>query len=225
MKVFSTITPKMGLILAVAVMGISVHAATFSTSTSAPTPDADDIYMLSQTDADWNTSVIWGDRPARGQTFTTGTHASGYTFDVITVKSAMTQTGDGTYYIRVGTISGTAFTPVVSESVYTTDNVAVDDYVSFTLDSPISLTASTLYGFDIGRSGNGWYSYRNTDNTSYSGGSAYSSGGSGVGGATISTYTHDRVFHLNVNEVGVPEPSTAILAVLGLMGFCFRCRK
>jgi len=176
--------------------------ATFSVSTTAPTVNGADIAMLTSTDADWGSSVIWGDRPARGMTFTTGGDA-GYTLNSITLQAALDQGDNGDYTIRVGTISGTTFSAVFSETTGTvTVDVAVDDYVTFTFSTPVALAANTVYGIDVGRPGSGWHSYRNTDDSSYTGGSAYDSGSGAVGDGTISTYSHDRVFHLDIATVG-----------------------
>jgi hypothetical protein len=191
-------------------------AGMVSVSTSAPTVDDADIAMLTETDADYLTSIIQHNQPARGQTFTTQGHSGGYSLDAITLKSSSTQGTNGAYYIRIGTISGTDFGEIASESITTDVDVAFNDYVTFTLSNPVTLAANTVYGFDIGRDATGWYTYRNTDDTSYADGVAYSSGDDGVGSTTISTHDNDRVFHLNLTTV--PEPTSITLFGLGLFG-------
>lgn len=191
------------------------NAALFSISTTAPTVDGADIAQLGQTDADWDTSVIWGDRPARGQTFTTGSETAGYALNAFTLKSAFAQGGNGTYSLRVSTLSGSDLTVFATDSVQTATNVAVDDYVSFTFDSPVVLAPNTLYAIDVVRAGSGWHSYRNTDDNAYAGGTAYSSGDKGVPELTINTHGHDRLFHLDI--AAVPEPGSMALLGLGVL--------
>lgn len=202
----------------------SAQASTVAVSTGAPTVDGADIGMLTSTDNDFQTSILWSDRGARGQTLTTGSDTGGYTINSFTLQAAAGTDNDGTYAIRLGTISGTAFTSIASDSMTTIVDVAVNDYVTFTFTAPVSLNANTLYGFDVSRSsGSGWQSFRNTDNNSYTGGVAYSSGDSGLGGATISTHANDRVFHLDI--VAVPEPSATALIGLDGLALILRRRK
>jgi len=186
-------------------------AATFATSGTAPTTDGADIANLDLTNAfaDFGTSVIWGDRPARGQTFTTGANANGYTLSAITVQSTGAQAADGSYTVRVGQISGTSILVTANESTGTvTTDVAADDWITFTLDNPIQLLPNTVYGFDIGRQGNGWQ-LKNNITADYAGGTAYSSGANGFGGATISTHAQNRIFHLDmtVSSADITKPT------------------
>jgi len=200
-------------------------AIIFSTSTSAPTVDGADIANLDQTTAfaDFQTSVIWGDRPARGQTFTTGSHGPGYEVSAVTVQSTGGQNANGGYEVRIGTISGTSFTLVGSDTTGTvTTDVAADDYVTFTFATPIFLNPDTLYGFDVARPGNGWQ-LKNNDAAEYAGGTAYSSGNGGAGGATISTHSQDRIFHLDMATI--PEPASLALLSLGGLLIAGRNRK
>lgn len=224
MKMMKTSIPTCITTLALAALNAgSANAATFAVSTTAPTVDGGDIAMLTSTDSDWGSSVIWGDRPARGQTFTTGSAPGGYILRAITLQAAGNQSDNGDYTIRVGTVSGTTFTGIAAETtgIVTTD-VANGDYVTWSFATPVALAANTVYGFDVGRPASGWMSYRNTDNSSYTGGSAYDTGSNAVGGATISTYSHDRVFHLDLDVV--PEPSSALLGGIGVLLFLHRRR-
>lgn len=197
----------------IAIAGASAHAATFSISTTAPTTDGADIANLDQSTRffDWGTSALWGDRPTRGQTFLVG--GDDVFVNSVTVQAGGNQAGNGTWILRIGSISGTSFTEITSESVTTTQDVLDEDYFTITLDNAVQLDANTLYGFDIGRQGSGFGIY---NNTTYADGTRYSSGSNAIGGATISTHTNDRVFH--INAVAIPEPgSMALLALGGLM--------
>lgn len=172
--------------------------------------------MLNQTGSsyDWGSSVIWTDRPARGQTFTTGSNVAGYTLDAITVQSSGTTATlphNTSYAVRVGTVSGTSFAGVASESASYSGNFSANDYVTFTLATPISLSPNSVYGFDValtgsnrGWSDSAWMLNRNAQ-TEYADGSAYSSGANGAGGSTISLHNQDRIFHLNMTAAPSPE--------------------
>jgi hypothetical protein len=202
----------------------SVRATLITISATAPTVDGADIANLdlSAVIDDFQSSIIWGDRPARGQTFMTGTSSGGYELDGITVQAANDQNANGTYFIRVGSVSGASFTETGAESVVTSENVEANNYVTFTLDTPIILQPSSLYGFDVGRSGSGWRLLNNAQ-TVYPDGSAYTSGGSGMGGGTISNNNQDRIFHLNLKAI--PEPSVFTLFAFGGLCLIFRGRR
>ena len=219
---------KTKLITALAVAGLalaaaSANAATISVSAGAPTVDGADIAQLVATDADWGT-VMWGDRPARGQTFTTGSDVGGYTLNSISYQSGSDRTDNRTYSIRVGTISGSDITDIASESTGSTgEDLLTDEWATWSFDTPVSLAANTLYGIDVViSSGSGHTNYRNTGNP-YADGTGYDSGGGGAAGATINTGGYDRVFHLDIEAV--PEPSTTALLGLGGLALILRRRK
>ncbi|MFT5881756.1 MAG: hypothetical protein ACI9FG_000243 [Crocinitomicaceae bacterium] len=104
-----------------------------------------------------------------------------------------------------------------------TDNVAANDYVTFTFTSPVALVANTIYAFDLGRPASGYATFRNSDDNSYTGGTSYSSGSNAAGGGAISTHGTDRVFHLDI--VAIPEPTTNALLGLGGLALILRRRK
>ena len=163
---------------------------------------------------------MWPDRPARGQTFTTGANPAGYTLDAITVQADRNALATNNYPVRVGSISGTSFTPLATESANFTTNITANDYVTFALTNPVSLAAGTTYGFDIGLNStdggftdHGWGPLNNAQ-AEYADGSAYSSnGGGGFGGPTIGTHNQDRIFHLNMTAGALPPaPDSGLVA-------------
>lgn len=214
----------MAAAMAVAFTVGTSNAASVSTSASAPTVDGADIAQLVSTGEDWGTTAMWGDRPARGQTFTTGNAAGGYTLNSITYQIGGERLDNRTYGLRVGTISGSDITVFASESTGSTgEDFFVDDYATWAFDTPVSLAASTVYGIDVIISaGSGHTHHRNSGNP-YADGTAYNSGGGGVADATISTQNFDQVFHLDI--AAVPEPSTTALLGLGGLALILRRRK
>ena len=217
--------------LAVAVMfklvAGTAHAATMTSSPTPPTIDGEDIASFgTPTTTGWPPEDKWWADPANtfgtpgktcGQTFTTGSAAvilNAFTFQI---KYATEPTKE--YAVRVGEVSGTTFTEIASELATQSAATAADDYWTWTLDSPVSLSPDTMYGVDVGllSSTSGWqtgipYMYRTADE--YPDGSRFRSGteGYGVGNDTMEQMSADRVFHLDL----VPEPTT--LALLGLGG-------
>ncbi|MCB1129829.1 MAG: hypothetical protein KDN05_01795 [Verrucomicrobiae bacterium] len=197
-------------------------------SPTAPPVDGADIANLSGATADANNvnggidaaTYVAANRPAQGQTFTTGANAGGYTLFAVTVQHVGYTTGwdingintAGTKArLRIGKVSGTTFTQVISETANL--NVAGNfgqgastagsgSYVTFVLDAPVTLAPNTVYGFDLGRASTGddFYFELNGTNASdpYAGGGAFSSGANGLADNNLTTRTEDRVFHLDM---------------------------
>jgi len=162
----------------------------------------------------------------QGQTFTTGSAALILNALTFQIRDATQPTKE--YAIRVGTVSGSTFTEIASESATHSVATAVDDYWTWTLDSPVSLAANTTYGVDVGllSSTSDWttgipYMYFTAD--VYPGGSRFRSGaaGDGVGDSDMSHMSGDRVFHLDL----VPEPATLALVGLGGLGTLIARRR
>ena len=188
---------------------------TISASPTAPTVDSADIANLASPIAnDFGSSFIWPDRPARGQTFLTGNSAGDFTLDAITLQASEDALPTNGYTLRIGAVTGNAFTPISTATGSFATNINANEYVTFALNSPVSLTANTTYGFDValgttdgGFGDHGWQ-LRNSAQTGYADGSAYSSGSNAVGGATINTHNQDRIFHLNLAPGMLPPPPT-----------------
>ena len=184
----------------------SAQAVSVSSSSTAPTVDGADIstvgssgasdtgWTLAGFDSDDYSSPytvqdgldLWGNRGAQGQTFTTGSNVGGYELSSVTIQSVDTRGNVGTFTVRVGTISGTTFTSLRSETAgVPLGAVSANGYVTATFDTVVTLAANTTYAFDFDLSGGGSVAgFRTVNNiaTTYTGGEAYSSGYSAAGG-------------------------------------------
>jgi hypothetical protein len=203
---------KITNLLAIAVVALSAslgRAATMSTSATAPTVDDEDIAQLVQAGGlSGNAGDLWSNRPVHGQTFMTGSSPTGYTLKAVTLKCLHTATG--TYAMRVGSVSGTTFSEVATDSGGSISHTA-GDYITATFDTPISLNANTLYGFEWSVSAGGFTLAANTDVNSYAGGTAYSSGANSVpNDASLTLHSGDRVFHLDIAAPLAATPGTLI---------------
>jgi len=213
--------------MALVVLTSTANGAIITASPTAPPVNDADIAMLNQTGSsyDWGSSVTWADRPWRGQTFTTGSNPAGYTLDAITVQSSGTTATlphDTTYALRVGSVSGTSFTQVAPETGSYSGNFNAGDYVTFMLNTPISLPPSSVYGFDLdlptsnrGWNGSAWMLNRNAQ-TEYPDGSGYDV--SDTTPSTISPQNLDRIFHLNMTADAAPPPTGTIIKPVSVTG-------
>lgn len=228
----------------------SVKALTTTYSTTAPTVSSSGILNLAGSTTDAGNvnaggdvgTYIAQDQGAQGQTFTTGNSAGGYRLTSITLQN-VAYTTDASFYnttgtttsfaFRLGTLSGTNFTQLASESGSSSPGFGVDNgsshgtgtYITLTLATPVLLAANTTYAFDVGVTGGTLYFETNGSNTStYANGAAYTSGSGGVGAGTITNYAGDRAFAVSLNVV--PEPSTyAMLAGAATILTIFRRRR
>ena len=208
---------------------------TYSPTTTL-TPDADDVSNFAGTDSEAGNvtgqdaaSYLAYDRSVVGQTFTTGTNVGGYTFNAVSLQhvdydSWFHTVEAATYTVRVTDPSsaGTAGFVLVSETAsvdgtepnqfgggYTA--IGTGRWLTLTLDSPITLAANTIYGFDAGalNGTNHLYFDTNGDGSTsgnYTGGEAYTSGvidsGDG-GGDDLRVLTGDRVFIAHLTAVTI----------------------
>ncbi len=184
------------------------------------------------------TTYVATDRAAQGQTFTTGSNAGGYTLSSITVRvqaySNNTASGTNiggydlndttsTFRLRVGRLSGTTFIPLSQETAPSggTGNPGQGGtangpgtYLTFTLKAPIILAPNTTYGFDLGTTSDYFemFGIRDaaTGGNPYSGGTAYTSGASGVANGTITTLAGERVFQVNLTAYIAPAAGTFV---------------
>jgi hypothetical protein len=87
-----------------------------------------------------------------------------------------------------------------------------NDYITWTFATPVLLAPNTLYGVDVGMtsSTSAWQTgipYLSVTATITAGGVLYNSGTSGIGTATISAGSNDRVFHLDLEHPMAPSPN------------------
>ncbi|MDB0057002.1 PEP-CTERM sorting domain-containing protein [Akkermansiaceae bacterium] len=222
----------------VAVQGFATmaQAATMSVSSSAPSVDGADIAMLNTTGEGGQVptgasgaaaSTLWANRPVQGQTFTTLGNPAGYELTSVTLRNFSNVWGPrtDTWTVRIGTVSGTTFTPIATETSDNSITIAAGDYLTSTFDSPVSLDPNTLYGFDWGTDGYGFIIAHNVD-SNYTGGTRFHHGSNSTPDDANLDFTptgYDRIFH--VDMTAVPEPSSFVLAPLGLVGFLGRRRR
>ena len=207
-------------LLAVCICLVSqTDGGTFSSSTTAPAVNATDISNLAaQSGTDkWFFQTSNEANPAdaaKGQTFITG--ASTVKLKALTYKisSGNLKAAPTNYTVRIGTVSGTTFTQIASETFSQTTNTATGAYMTWTLASPVTLLANTTYGIDVAMdsgvsytTGIPYLSYTaNITNARI--GSYYDSGDLGVGNSTITlTTARDRVFHLDLEDPMRPTPA------------------
>lgn len=200
-------------------------AATVTFNPAVPTFDGDDITQLQTgtlattgTGPNNEANYIAANQKAGGQTFTVG--ATG-TISAITLKAAgsFSQIDTGTQLtLRISTVSGTTLTPVLNEAATPptmgASNGTFFDYITFTLTTPLQVTAGQ-YGFDLGgvTTGNFYFQIDGAPDSTFAGGTAYTSGANGVGNTTATFLNTDRTF--GVAFTPVPEPSGVALAMLG----------
>ena len=233
--------------LAAAALAGSAHAGTLVYTTTAPTAAGGDVLISNLTgtstqggNASGGTFVAF-DQNAQGQFFTTGSNASGYTLNSLSLQQVAYSTyvktsNGGSFTVRV-TQPGVANALAVLGSDSFLDNVSdpnnfgndvyggvgTGNFITFNLASPVTLAANTQYGFDVGASVDFFESNGNAV-TSYTGGNAYGSGANGVGDGSATSRTGARVFVADLTPTSpVPEASTTLsfgllLAGGGLLG-------
>ena len=215
-------------LMAMVILAASASAATMSASPTAPEVNNLDIANYIDTGnldkwfcipGEWASMVV-------GQTFMTGDPA---TLNAITYQIADTQQAPPTktYTIRVCTVdrvdpgdtSTWVLTEIYSETCIQDDfTVNSSEYMTWTLDTPVSLAAGVEYGIDVGMNSSttGWQEgisyikYSTADQ--YADGTRYWSGWfpdqgdiiPGVGNETMVNVSGDRVFHI---DMGSGDPS------------------
>jgi len=204
-------------IVTIAILGLtaaSASVATMSSSATAPAVDSIDIAnygTVTGTDKWWSEAKVSG--YPKGQTFTTG--GTEILLNALTYQVSSNQKAEPTktYIIRVGTVSGSTFTEVYHETATQTFTWNSSEYMTWTFDSPVLLSANTQYGIDVGMtsSTSGWQTgipYINRTDDEYAGGTRYMSGttGLGIGDNTMNNVSGDMVFHIDLVHPLSPSP-------------------
>jgi len=140
---------------------------------------------------------------------------------------------DMTYHIRITSPSGSSLTVLAEETAFVPEDLSdcatcnfnnfgpsaflpgSGRYITFTFATPVVLNPNATYGFDAGGTSVGDH-YWETDGTAntnaYTGGTAYSTGvgvdgyGYGLGNASLTPRTGDRVFIVALNAAVSPLP-------------------
>ena len=210
----------MTVVMVMAVMGLAAgtaNAATVTVSGTAPVVDGEDIAVLTTPGS--HTDKWWSDTTNHGQTFTTG--SNDVILNAFTLQTSSPGPATKTYSVRIGEVSGSSFTTISMETGSQTAGMIANDYITFTLDTPIPLSANTVYGFDAEMTGSttGWQSgipyiwYHRSDLVA--GGSRYTRNDGDP--ATISLSSGwDRVFHVDLETAAAPIPEPATMCALGM---------
>jgi len=200
--------------VAVATLSLTTNAATMSAGATPPAVDSVDIANfgpVTGTDKWWSDAKVSG-RP-KGQTFTTGNTdvlLNAFTYQVTSTQKAEPVK---TYVIRVGTVSGSTFTEIYRETATQDFTWNGGEFMTWTFDTPILLSANTTYGIDVGMtsSTSSWQTgipYINRTGDEYPGGTRYMSGttGLGIGDDTMNNMSGDMVFHVDLVHPLSPSP-------------------
>ena len=243
---------QLTLTLAAAALAGSAHAGTVTYATTAPTATGSDVLisnLIGSTTVAGNVSGASGpytyvaaDQGAQGQFFTTGSNASGYTLNSISLQNVTYNTYyltsmPGTFTVRVTqpgvasalAVLGSETDPVTgSEANNFGDNrynyAGTGKFITFNLANPVTLAANTQYGFDVGSTVDFFETNGTNASTAYGGGNAYTTGSKGVAGASAINDSGARVFVADLTPTSpVPEASTTLsfgllLAGGGLLG-------
>ena len=207
----------------------SSEAATCSVSAERPAINNFDIANYG---SPTGTDKWWTSHGAMGQTFTVGD--LGATLNSITYEIQDNQSAEitKTWAIRVCTINkvviddpSTWILNVIHTETATQDTVqwigadkaastGVDaaPFMTWSLDSPVILSANTEYAIDVGLtdSSSGWQSgipYIKLTGNDYAGGTRYISGTSGVGDSSLGSASGDRVFHVDLTSADPASPT------------------
>lgn len=207
-----------------AMVASASYAGTVSVSATAPVVDGADIANDNgANDAGGDQGHMWSNRPHQGQTFLTGSNLGGYELSAVTMKNLNNNVNNSpTFNLLVGTMAGSVFTQIGSTEDGVAPAYTPGDYITFTLDTPLTLNPNTTYAFLWGSNGNGFVTVNNLDDSTYPDGTAISSGDNNTPDLNnVINRDVDRVFHLDM--VNVPEPTS--LALIGLGGLLVARRR
>jgi hypothetical protein len=221
--------PVVCLVLLLLVLARPSHAGSIIVSPTAPLLNGADIAMLNTVgafDTGGDDGHIWSDRPRMGQTFTTlSAPGAGYILDAVTLQNFNNNitNNTATWTVRVGTVSGTTFTPFHTETSNNSITYAPLDFLTFVFLVPVPLAPNTVFGFDWTSNGSGFVTTNNAD-SNYTGGTNFRHGDDQIPNDTALIFPgDDRIFHADI--VIVPEPSSALLMASASLLALFRRRS
>ena len=223
-----------GLVTTSANADLVIHAA-------APMVNGADIANLTWDSDGGQLTKTFTDTLNPGQSFTTGANAGGYTLNSFSLQTHTPSQNDGhgarEWEMRVIAISGSgagATSTTVAQALAISQapgTFAVADWFTWSFDSPVALSANTVYGIDVEhslsddwRNGITYFRHNNADNIA--GGHWYVRGDGDPG--TFSDYTRtgrDFVFHVDLTATAVPEPASLALLGLGSVVMLVRRRR
>ena len=197
--------------------GSPLMAGTVSVSSSAPVVNGSDIVNNSGgSDAGGDQGHVWSNRPHQGQSFTTGANPGGYLLKAVTMKNLNNSVSSGpTFNLIVGRLTGSGSPEVMTQIGTTETGVAPsyspNQYLTFTLATPLPLDPGTRYGFLWGSAGQGFVSVNNLDDAAYADGTALSSGDNNSANlSNVILRNVDRVFHLDMDAAVAPGTADLI---------------
>ncbi|MBI1369253.1 MAG: hypothetical protein GC162_11450 [Planctomycetes bacterium] len=216
-------------------------AVTVTASLTAPTVDgADQAYLPGNIDdafnidGDGNTAngnsgandgstYIANDRPAMGQTFTTGSNPLGYTLDAVTLRHVLWNVfeANGTFYdiqngdtfeLQIGKLTGSTKSALFTTNAATYSGSAIvgagtsgtGNYLTFNVASTglTTLAPNTTYYFEVApETGAPFFETSGTSADGYAGGNAYRGSANGAINSNYTALTGDRAFHANLTAV------------------------
>ncbi|MGA2659723.1 MAG: hypothetical protein ABSH34_19625 [Verrucomicrobiota bacterium] len=210
MKRILTLSLALGSAMALAV---SARAQTFATladyGTTAPTPGPNDIAQLvaaSGANSPDGLNYYFDNSVPPGQTFTTGSNASGYTLGSLSIltadNSGQLPAGGQAYYLRIYSVSGTTAT-LMATYVSTNNFTFIDnDWLQWTgLNTVMAPNAQYAYSFGRISSGAGWENLSNVGGDLYAGGEVALIPVAGGAMTLGSSDSYDATFVVGLNPV------------------------
>jgi len=226
---------------------IAVLVATFSqaqvfgltiTDLGTAAPDPSDYYISQPVNGTSSSTTRTNAFQAPGQTFTTSALTGGISgLDVTNIVVQLASVNNNgivkggvnslSWTLQVGTMSGSTFTSLDSESVTPSSTTfTAGHYIDFGLSSPVELTGNAQYAFEISTPAINLLKYVTLDSSS----SDSYAGGSLTSFSRLNSNTTERSGDLTfyVETAPVPEPvNWAWIPVLGTAAFFgfrrFRC--
>ncbi|MDT8390707.1 MAG: autotransporter-associated beta strand repeat-containing protein [Lentisphaeria bacterium] len=202
----TSITRKLTTLFVVAFLfaAVSALAGTLTISGTTPTVDGGDIGNLIWTDT--ATFKFWTDTPNPGQSFTTGS-AAGYKLNAYSTQASGSGTPASTrnYSLRVVGIDGANTTTLATDTFSTNTAWSAGDWFTWTLATPVLLSANTLYGVDVEHtSGGSWsngipYMRINSSNDIPNG--FYYERTDGDPSTLSATTGRERIFHVDMDAI------------------------